>query len=112
MLEHDHDVGLVPAFLKNNGLEANTIVWYATDNGPEHPSWPHGATTPFRGEKMTPCEGGVRVVSILRWEDAARNPIFHDDESKLMAVRMGPWTWHFSTKKDYDVNVVPRTATM
>jgi len=67
MLQHDHDVGPVLDFLKKNGLESNTIVWYSTDNGPEHSSWPHGATTPFRGEKMTTYEGGVRVISMLRW---------------------------------------------
>ena len=26
-----------------------------------------------------------------------------------MAVRMGPWKLHFSTKEDYYANVVPRT---
>ena len=67
MMQHDHDIGEVLAFLKANGLENNTIVWYSTDNGPEHASWPHGATTPFRGEKMTTYEGGVRVISMLRW---------------------------------------------
>jgi len=67
MLQHDHDIGLVLAFLKANGLAENTIVWYSTDNGPEHSSWPHGATSPFRGEKMTTYEGGVRVISMLRW---------------------------------------------
>jgi arylsulfatase A-like enzyme len=67
MLQHDHDVGLVLDFLKQQGLDGKTIVWYSTDNGPEHSSWPHGATTPFRGEKMTTYEGGVRVISMLRW---------------------------------------------
>jgi arylsulfatase A-like enzyme len=67
MLQHDHDVGLVLDFLKENGLEENTIVWYSTDNGPEHSSWWHGGTTPFRGEKMTCYEGGMRVPSVLRW---------------------------------------------
>lgn len=67
MLQHDHDIGLVLDFLKENGLDENTIVWYSTDNGPEHSSWPHGATTPFRGEKMTTYEGGVRVISMLKW---------------------------------------------
>ena len=67
MLQHYHDVGLVLDFLKKSGLDTNTIVWYSTDNGPEHSSWPYGATTPFRGEKMTTYEGGVRVVSMLRW---------------------------------------------
>jgi arylsulfatase len=38
MLQHDHDIGLVLDFLKENGLDENTIIWYSTDNGPEHSS--------------------------------------------------------------------------
>lgn len=167
MLQHDHDIGMVLAFLKQNGLDENTIVWYSTDNGPEHSSWPHGATTPFRGEKMTTYEGGVRVISMLRWpkvvkpgqvlngiqghqdmftslaaaagvnqvadkimaekkqyidgvnnlpywkgesDHSARNSIFYYYESKLTAVRMDQWKFHFSTKEDYYANVVPRTV--
>ncbi|MGT2492110.1 sulfatase-like hydrolase/transferase [Cupriavidus basilensis] len=67
MMQHDHDIGLVLDYPKKSGLDKNTVVWYSTDNGPEHSSWPHGATTPFRGEKMTTYEGGVRVISTLRW---------------------------------------------
>jgi len=167
MLQHDHDIAGVLAFLKENGLAENTIVWYSTDNGPEHSSWPHGGTTPFRGEKMTTYEGGVRVISMLRWpgvikpgqvlngiqchqdmftslaaaagvkdvaaqimsekkqyidgvnnlpywkgqtDHSARNSIFYYYESKLTAVRMGPWKFHFSTKEDYYAGLVPRTA--
>jgi len=167
MLQHDHDIGLVLDFLRKNGLEESTLVWYSTDNGPEHASWPHGATTPFRGEKMTTYEGGVRVISMLRWpgvvqpgqvlngiqghqdmftslaaaagvpdivekmrrekkqyidgvnnlpywkgesRESARNHIFYYYESKLTAVRMGPWKFHFSTKEDYYANLVPRTV--
>jgi len=167
MLQHDHDIGTVLEFLKKNGLADDTIVWYSTDNGPEHASWPHGATTPFRGEKMTTYEGGVRVISMLRWPGAvkpgqilngiqahqdmftslataagvpdvrermiktkkqyidglnnvpywkgetdksARNSIFYYYESKMTAVRMGPWKFHFSTKEDYYANLVPRTV--
>jgi arylsulfatase len=29
---------------------------------------------------------------------------------KLMAARLGPWKFHFSTKEDYYANAVPRTA--
>ena len=29
MLQHDHDIGLVLDFLKANGLEQDTIVWYS-----------------------------------------------------------------------------------
>ena len=72
MLQHDHDVGVVLQFLKDNGLEDNTIVWYSTDNGPEHASWPHGGTTPFRGAKMGTYEGGVRVISMVKWPDGIK----------------------------------------
>ncbi|MEJ2542147.1 MAG: sulfatase-like hydrolase/transferase, partial [Gemmatimonadota bacterium] len=67
MLQHDHDIGVILDWLDEQGLTDDTIVWYSTDNGPEHPSWPHGATTPFRGEKMTTYKGGIRVPSMLRW---------------------------------------------
>jgi arylsulfatase A-like enzyme len=169
MLQHDHDIGLVLDWLDEQGLAENTIVWYSTDNGPEHNSWPHGGTTPFRGEKMTTYEGGVRVPSMIRWpgrfaegsvlngiqghqdmftslaaaagiEDVAaevmeeksqfidgvnnlpywtgdqeasnRNSIFYYYESKLTAVRMGPWKFHFSTKEDYYDSLQARTAPM
>jgi arylsulfatase A-like enzyme len=67
LLQHDHDIGILLDSLKAQGLEKDTIVLYSTDNGPEHSSWPHGGTTPFRGEKMTTYEGGVRVPMLVRW---------------------------------------------
>ena len=116
---------------------------------------------------MTTYEGGVRVISMLRWpaqikagqvlngiqahqdmftslaaaagigdvadrvmrdkkqyidgvnnlpywkgeaDHSARTYLFYYYESKLTAVRMGPWKFHFSTKEDYYANLVPRTA--
>ncbi len=41
---------------------------------------------------------------------SARTYDFYYFESRLMALRMGPWKWHFSTKEDYYANVVPRTV--
>ena len=167
MLQHDHDIGIVLNALKEMGVDDNTIIIYSTDNGPEHASWPHGGTTPFRGEKMTTYEGGVRVPMMAKWpgkipagtvlngiqghqdlfttlataagvDDVAkkvmdeknqyidgvnnldywvgktdhsnRDHIFYYYESKLTAVRMGPWKFHFSTKEDYYANLVPRTV--
>ena len=43
-------------------------------------------------------------------DQSARNHIFYYYESKLTAVRMGPWKFHFSTKEDYYANVIPRTV--
>ncbi|MFZ5838389.1 MAG: arylsulfatase [Pseudomonadota bacterium] len=67
MMQHDDDIGFLLEELKKRGLTENTIIVYSTDNGPEHSSWPHGGTTPFRGEKMTTYEGGVRVPTMVKW---------------------------------------------
>ncbi|MFV0378822.1 MAG: hypothetical protein ACK5JD_16150, partial [Mangrovibacterium sp.] len=43
-------------------------------------------------------------------EQSARSSIFYYYESKLTAIRMGPWKFHFSTKEDYYANVIPLTV--
>jgi len=67
MIEHDMQIGELLDGLKKLGVLDNTIIIYSTDNGPEHSAKLHGGTTPFRGEKMTTYEGGVRVPMIVRW---------------------------------------------
>jgi arylsulfatase len=67
MTEHDGMVGQVLNKLKELGLEENTIVMYATDNGAEVFSWPDGGMTPFRSEKNSNWEGGYRVPALVRW---------------------------------------------
>lgn len=67
LLEHDGHVGQLLDYLKELGVDDNTIVIYTTDNGPEAGSWPHAGVTMFRGEKMTTYEGGVRAPFMVRW---------------------------------------------
>lgn len=67
MLQHDEEIGLILKKLEELGVADNIIVIYSTDNGPEHSTWPHGGTTPYRSEKMTTWEGGVRVPMLARW---------------------------------------------
>jgi len=67
MVEHDGHVGQLMAKLEQLGLTENTIVIYTTDNGAEKYSWPDGGTSPFRGEKASTWEGGVRVPFMIRW---------------------------------------------
>lgn len=43
-------------------------------------------------------------------QESARDHIFHYYESKLTAVRVGPWKFHYSTKEGYYDNVVPRSV--
>jgi arylsulfatase A-like enzyme len=67
LIEHDRQIGQVLEALKKLGVLDDTIVVYTTDNGAEHSARSHGGTTPFRGEKMTTYEGGVRVPLLVRW---------------------------------------------
>ena len=67
MVEHDMQVGALLETLRKSGALDNTIIVYTTDNGPEHSARAYGGTTPFRGEKMTTYEGGVRVPAMVSW---------------------------------------------
>ena len=67
MLEHDEQVGAILQKLKDLGVADNTIVVYTTDNGNELMYWPDGGYAPFRGEKGTTWEGGLRVPCLIKW---------------------------------------------
>ena len=67
MAQLDDIVGSVMTYLKDNGLDQNTIVVFTTDNGAENFTWPDGGQTPFAGGKGTALEGGFRVPAIIRW---------------------------------------------
>lgn len=67
MAQFDDIVGAVMKYLKDNGLEENTILGVTTDNGAENFTWPDGGQTPFAGAKGSALEGGFRVPMILRW---------------------------------------------
>jgi arylsulfatase len=67
MIEHDEHVGAILDKLQQMGVANNTIVVYTTDNGNELLFWPDGGYAPFRGEKGTTWEGGVRVPCLIEW---------------------------------------------
>jgi arylsulfatase A-like enzyme len=67
MAQLDDIVGSVMKYLKDNGLENNTILAFSTDNGAETFTWPDGGQTPFAGAKGTVLEGGFRSPMIIRW---------------------------------------------
>jgi arylsulfatase A-like enzyme len=67
MMELDMMVGTLLAKLDKLGIAENTIVLFTADNGAMADWFPDGGTTPFRGEKATTWEGGVRVPMLIRW---------------------------------------------
>jgi arylsulfatase len=67
MAQLDDIVGSVLQYLKDQGLDDNTIVAFSTDNGAENFTWPDGGQTPFAGGKGTALEGGFRVPAMIRW---------------------------------------------
>ena len=67
LMEHDGHVGQLLQLLDDLKIAENTIVLYTTDNGAMVSWWPDAGATPFRGEKATTWEGGVRVPMLVRW---------------------------------------------
>jgi arylsulfatase len=67
MMELDQEVGRLLKELEDLGVARHTIVVFTSDNGAMARWWPDGGTTPFRGEKATTWEGGVRVPMLIRW---------------------------------------------
>ncbi|RLD63082.1 MAG: arylsulfatase [Bacteroidetes bacterium] len=66
--EIDWSVGEILKTLKDNGLDDNTVVIFASDNGPWMNYGTHaGSAYPLREGKGTAFEGGVRVPCIVRW---------------------------------------------
>lgn len=67
----DRDIGKLFDTLKQLGIDDNTIVFFASDNGP-HKEGGQDATFfdssgPLRGIKRDMYDGGIRVPMIVRW---------------------------------------------
>ncbi|MFO0520059.1 MAG: sulfatase-like hydrolase/transferase, partial [bacterium] len=117
LMEHDGHVGQLLKLLDDLKIADNTIVVYTTDNGAMVSWWPDAGSTPFRGEKASTWEGGVRarlkardkvcidgVDNLAHWTGnapSARNVVYYYDETKFTAVRIGPWKSHFMTREGF-----------
>jgi uncharacterized sulfatase len=63
----DRSVGRILQTLKDEGLDDNTIVVFASDNGaPGYIGIPD-VNQPYRGWKLTQFEGGLRVPYVAKW---------------------------------------------
>jgi len=59
----DDGIGEVLRALDRGGMSRNTLVIFTSDNGGERFSY----NWPFRGQKFSLWEGGIRVPAIVRW---------------------------------------------
>jgi len=67
LAEMDHRTGQILDAIKQSGIEENTLVIFASENGPEamHP-W-QGDSGPWRGTYFTAMEASLRAPFIIRW---------------------------------------------
>jgi arylsulfatase A-like enzyme len=63
----DQAIGRILDALDEQGIADNTIVLFFTDNGGYYNFG--GVNKPLRGGKLETYEGGVRVLSVMRWPD-------------------------------------------
>lgn len=82
----DQAIGQVLDELDAQGIADNTIVLFFTDNGGFYNFGADNA--PLKGQKLDPYEGGVRVVSVLRWPDVI--PANTVNENVLSVMDMLP----------------------
>ena len=64
----DDAFGRLMKTLDDQGLRAETMVLFTSDNGPAITrAHPHGSAGPLRDKKGSMYEGGIRVPGIIRW---------------------------------------------
>ncbi len=67
--EIDFNVGRLLSYLEERAMSENTLVIFASDNGPwEDIGEDAGSAAPLRGAKFSLYEGGVRVPCIMQWK--------------------------------------------
>jgi arylsulfatase A len=108
----DHHIGRLMNYLKQAGLDENTLVIFTSDNGPEHrPNTSFGTPGLLRGAKGHMHEGGYRVPGIVKWPgkikagSVSREPINGTDYLPTLAAVVGAKTKY--SKAIDGANVLP-----
>lgn len=93
--EIDWNVGRLLRYLDEKGLSENTLVIFASDNGP----WlsykeDGGSAQPLRGGKFSYYEGGVRVPCIIRWKGTV--PAGVTSDAIIASIDLFPTIMHYA----------------
>ena len=89
IMEIDWSVGQVMQALEDAGVDGNTLVIFASDNGPWLSYGDHaGSAAPLREGKGTSWEGGNRVPCIAKWP--GRIPAGVSSDAMLMNIDILP----------------------
>ncbi len=93
IFEMDHIVGELLSTLERLGVADNTLVIFASDNGPEVPTilnmrktHNHDGARPWRGVKRDQWEGGHRTPFIVRWPGKVKVGTTSDQLTSLTDV--------------------------
>jgi len=93
IFELDYVVGELTKTLEQLGVADNTIVMFASDNGPEVPTvyymradHQHDGARPWRGMKRDNWEGGHRTPFIVRWPGKVKAGSTSDQITSLTDV--------------------------
>jgi arylsulfatase A-like enzyme len=71
----DRAIGRLREHLEKAGLRRDTLLWYCGDNGTPTEAV---ATLPFREQKGTVYEGGIRVPGVIEWPAKITRPRISD----------------------------------
>ena len=82
----DQAIGQVLNPLDEEGLSDNTIVLFFSDNGGAAYSYGGADNAPLRGGKGETFEGGIRVVSLMRWPEKLQGGRMFDQVMAVMDV--------------------------
>jgi arylsulfatase A-like enzyme len=88
--ELDDYVGEILKMIQDLGLENNTIVIFASDNGPHleagaDPDY-FNSNGPLRGYKRDLYEGGIRTPLLVKWPDKVRAGVVNDHISAFWDI--------------------------
>lgn len=77
LMEMDADIGRIMDEIRADAPD--TIVIVTADNGAWLDAYPDAGTTPFRGEKGSPFEGGWRVPGLMWWPQHIAADVHFDE---------------------------------